>query len=149
MVFSLNDNITSTSPTKLVTNTLSVDRLDNFKLLCVHLDPKLSFLCHVQYLCSKLSQLQPFFYKLRHYINKHWSQQLYHKFFASHVNYCYSTWAVASKSALNLITNAQHKAIEIIHNLHYCTPSSHLHKEFSIMDMVSISKYQSAILALK
>lgn len=40
MVFSLNNNILSTSPSKLVTNNLFIDRVAN---LSVYLDPKLSF----------------------------------------------------------------------------------------------------------
>ena len=72
---------------KISLNNVDIKRVEYVKYLGVLLDNKLNWKAHVSNLCSKLSRVCGFFYKLRHYVPLNTLRIVYFSLVQSHLQY--------------------------------------------------------------
>lgn len=96
-----------------------VNDVDSVKLLGIFLDPKLTWNCHINFVCTRLSRVIYLLRKLKDCVPKNWLKVAYCAFFQSIILYGLSLWGGApgvkgvlllQKKALRLINNADFDA---------------------------------------
>ena len=99
-----------------------IEQVSKLKYLGVIIDNKLNCKPHIQYLCSKLSSCFLVLLKLRAYVNISVLKTVYHSLVYFHLQYCITTWELASSTALDPLEKLHKYFIRIIS---YCSYKSH------------------------
>ena len=89
-----------------------LEHVSEIKYLGMMFDDKLTWKPHIKQLCTKLSRGSWAILKLRNYVNLSALKAVYYSFVYSHLQYCISTWGLASKTALDPLEKL-HKRIII------------------------------------
>ena len=86
----------------------------SYKYLGIHIDEKLTWKAHINYLCEKVSKMCGLFSKLRHCCNKELLRVVYFALVESHLQYCNIIWGNASERILAPLVKLQEKIIRIM-----------------------------------
>ena len=114
MIVKRNNNKKSLPNFTLKFNGKKMDRCSSYKYLGVHLDDKLNWKKHINYLCEKLSKMCGFFAKLRHCCNIILLKTIYYALVESHLQYCNMIWGNADTRVLEPLVKLQTKLIRIM-----------------------------------
>ena len=95
-------------------NGKKMDLCTSYKYLGVHLDDRLNWKKHIDYLCEKLSKMCGIFAKLRHCCNIILLKTIYYALVESHLQYCNMIWGNADWRILEPLLKLQNKLIRII-----------------------------------
>ena len=96
-----------------------IEQVSQLKYLVVIIDTKVSWKPYIQYLCSKLSSGSWALLKLRAYVNISVLKTVYYSLIYSHLQYCITTWGLASCNALGRLEKLHKRIIRIINNSSY------------------------------
>jgi hypothetical protein len=124
-------------------NNISVPTNKTPKILGLHLDPKLTFSTHTQYISQKASRrLQP----LKALASHTWGQDrdtlllIYKQYIRSIIEYASPAWhPTLAPSNLNKLQTLQNHALRIITGCTLMTPIPHLHHETKTLPIAELS----------
>ena len=91
-------------------NKYCIKQVSEFKYLGVHFDNKLNWHCHIEYLCTKLSQAAGVIFKLNKFAPRAVLKTVYFSIVDSHLRYGILAWYSAKSTALQRL-NCIHKKI--------------------------------------
>ena len=95
-------------------NGKKMEQCVSYKYLGIHIDEKLTWKAHINYLCEKVSKMCGLFSKLRHCCNKELLRVVYFALVESHLQYCNIIWGNASERILAPLVKLQEKIIRIM-----------------------------------
>ena len=111
-------------------------QVSEIKYLGIMFDNKLTWKPHIKQLCTKLSRGSWAILKLRNYVYLLALKAVYYSFVYSHLQYCISTWGLASKTALDPLEKL-HK--RIIRNLSKSPYLAHTNPLFFKLNLLNIN----------
>ena len=83
------------------------------KLLGVTIERQLSFLPHVENMCSKAISKIKALVRIKHFLNQRQTDMLYFSYIMSPFNYCPLLWMFCSRPAFKLSNETHHKALKV------------------------------------
>ena len=95
-------------------NGKKMDRCTTYKYLGIHIDDKLCWKDHINYLCEKLGKMSGIFAKLRYCCGIELLKTIYHALVESHLQYCNMIWGNVSESILEPLAKLQDKIVRIM-----------------------------------
>ena len=119
------------------------------KLLCLHIDDKLSFTNHIDKLCSAISSKISLLWKLSTYVSIEVQKKFYQGYIQALIDYGSTTWGRLSLVNIERVFKLQKGAARIILNADFSTPSKDM---FDLLKWVLIHKrllYNKASLTYK
>ena len=128
-------------------NGKKMERCYSYKYLGVHLDEKLSWKNHVNYLCEKLSKMCGLFAKLRHTCDINLLKPVYYALalVESHLQYCNLIWGKANDNVLQPLMKLQDKILRIIcflPNTETC--SEQAYQSMGLLNVKQLHKFSMA-----
>jgi len=96
------------------------------KNLGVIFDDKLSRRPYIEHVSTKLSSGSWTLLKLRNYVDLNTLKTVYYSLSYSHLQYCTSTWGMASRNALDPLKKLQKRIVRIITKNSYAAHSNPL-----------------------
>jgi len=138
--FEANSLVVNNSKTERIifslNNLMSIEN-KSVNLLGIHLDSKLSWHCHVQQLCKKLSRVIFLLRKLRNYVTmNNMLITAYYAFFHSHLRYGIILWG--NSSGAQKVFVWQKKALRVIKNIPLRQTCKPIFRELEIMTLPSL-----------
>ena len=134
---------------KLKLNGKEIKQVQEIKFLGVFIDDKLTWKSHIQYINTKISKSIGILYKVRHILNKEWKMNLYKTFVVPYLNYCNIIWASTYKTSLNTLLIKQKRALKIVLNLPFLTPSAYVFNIAKVHTVYEINKMHFSIFMYK
>ena len=77
-----------------------IDKVNQFKFLCVIIDSHLSWMDHVQHIRKKISKGMGILYKTKDYLKSDTLLNLYYSFVCPYLIYCIEVWGATTKGKL-------------------------------------------------
>ena len=105
---------------------------------------KLSWKSHIQHVCSKLSNGSWALLKLRNYVDNTTPKTVYYTLIYSYVQYCVSTWGLASTTALDPLVRIHKRIIRIITNSPFLSHTNPLFQKLNFLKIKDIVKLEMA-----
>lgn len=139
-IFSHNNLNTPKCLNSLTFNNITIKRVKSTRYLGVILDENLNWNDHIDTLTSSLIKLCNSFKIIKHQVPDKNKINLFYAYIYSKINYGIEVYGAASKSQINKIQRLQNKAIKILFNVDYFTPTIDLHKRFEIPLVTDIYK---------
>ena len=84
----------------LVNVFINIDKVNQFKFLCVIIDSHLSWMDHVQHIRKKISKGMGILYKTKDYLKSDTLLNLYYSFVCPYLIYCIEVWGATTKGKL-------------------------------------------------
>ena len=113
----------------------------SFKLVGIHLDEKLKWDMHINYINQKMGYSNYMLSKAAKSLNKHNKKLLYSGLIHSHLVYGAPIWGTAHKCHLDKLLKQQKKSIRKIHNLGYRDHTSDSFVESNILKVPELMEY--------
>ena len=107
-------------------------------------DKSLTWQEHIQHLCSKLCKGCWALLKLRNYVDLATLKTVYYNLIHSYLQYCISSWGLASTSTLAPLKILHKRAIRIMMFAKRQTPSSPLFYSLNILKIEDLFKFEIA-----
>lgn len=122
---------------------------NSVKFLGLLIDPHLTWKCHVDLLCNKISKTLGVLHKIKHFVPRRVLLSLYNTLILPHLSYCNIAWGNTFQSYLNRLYVLQKRAIRLITSSHYRANTADLFKELNILNIFDIYKHQMGIFMFK
>ena len=129
---------------KLTFNNITIYRETYTKYLGVILDEELNWKDHIDSLACALTKICNSFKIIKHQVPTPNKINLYYAYIYSKIQYGIEVYGFATSTQLSRIQRLQNKALKILYNRDYLTPTIPLHKELRIPLVKDI--YQIALL---
>ena len=129
---------------KLFIQGTEIERItDNssFKLVGVHIDPKLTWKNHITHIRSKIGQALSLIIRSKNYLPKEIKTVLFKSLIQSHIEYCLPIWGNALQIHMKPLEILQRKAIRVVTNSKYNShtqPLFHKVKSLTIKDLYTL-----------
>lgn len=94
-----------------------ISRVSVAKFLGVYIDDKLSFKCHIDLLCRKISRSVGILYKLSRLVTPQVLLSIYYALVHSHFIYGITSWGGSAASHLNRLSVLQRRALNLVNSL--------------------------------
>ena len=147
MIFSHKD-----TKEKLFIQDTEIERIqDNssFKLVGVHLDPKLTWKNHIANIRSKIGQAMSLIIRSKNYLPKKIKILLYKSLIQSHIEYCLPVWGNALKSHMKPLEIIQRKAIRVVTNSKYNSHTDPLFQQVNALTVKDLYIIRCARIGMK
>ena len=119
----------------------NIERVSVTKFLGVMIDAQLSWKCHIEYTCKKISKCLGVILKARKKLNKSALLNLYYSFAYPYFIYCNHVWGNTYPTNLNKMIVLQKKLIRIITCSPYRAHSKHLLVANNVLSVNEINVY--------
>ena len=119
-----------------------LDQSNYTKFLGVFIDDTLQWTKHISHVKSKVSGGLYALNKLKHVVPKSVLQALYYTLIHPYITYGCILWGDAHRKYLKSLITLQKKAIRLINNANYNSPTSNLFKTSNILKLKDIHQYQ-------
>ena len=127
----------------------NVECVKSAKLLGVIINDNLSWKEHCNNICTKIKKSLFLLRKLKSILPKSAKLQFYNSFILPHLDFCSNIWFTGQIDVVNPLNVLQKRAMRLILNLPFDTPSSHLYKSLNWMSIDFRCKYNISILVYK
>ena len=107
-------------------------------------DDKLTWKPHIKQLCIQLSRESWTILKLRNYVNLLALKAVYYSFVFSHLQYCISTWGLASKTALDPLEKLHKHIIKNLSKSPYLAYTNPLFFKLNLLKITDICRLEIA-----
>ena len=147
MIFSHSD-----TEEKLFIQDTEIERiLDNssFKLVGVHIDPKLTWKCHINHIRAKIGQAMSLIIRSKNYLPKQIKILLYKSLIQSHIEYCLPVWGNALDTHMKPLEIIQRKAIRVATNSKYNSHSDPLFHQINAYTLKDLYLIRCARIGMK
>ena len=121
-----------------------LERVNEIKYLGVIFDDKITWKPQIKQLCTKLSCGSWALLKLRNYVNLSTLKSVYYSLIYSHLQYCISTWGLASKTALNPLEKLHKRIVRIMTNSSYLAHTKPLFYKLNFLKINDICHLEIA-----
>ena len=118
-----------------------VGRVYSTKFLCVLIDSKLNWKCHVHYINNKLSKCIGIMIKAIKNLRKSSLLTIYYTFAYPYLLYCINVWGRSGKTVLKLLTKTQNRLVRTIPSSGYRTNINSLYQNIKILKVPEIYDY--------
>ena len=105
------------------------------KFLGVHLDPKLDFKIHMNYIGKKISTALYLIRSAKHLLSSNSLKTLYYSLVHCHLIYCIEVWSCGHQASLNKLFLKQKQAIRVITGSKYNSHTEPLFKRLEILPL--------------
>ena len=122
----------------------NIEQVNEIKYLGVIFNDKLSWKSHIQHVCSKLSNGSWKLLKLRNYVDTTTLKTVYYALMYSYLQYCVSTWGLASTTALDPLVRIHKCIIRIITNCPFLSHTNPLFQKLNFLKLKDIVKLEIA-----
>ena len=78
------------------------------------INKNMSWKCHIEYICKKITKACGYFSKLRHYVNTDTRISVYYALVHSYLRYGITSWGCASATALQPLVSLLNRVVRII-----------------------------------
>ena len=103
-----NNNTRLNTNLQLKINGEIIDKVESTKFLGLHIDDKLNWKQHIDYVQNKLSKTASIMYRMRYILNENTLRTLYTSLYLPYINYCSEVWGNTYKTYMNkIITSAK------------------------------------------
>ena len=126
-------------------NGIALQNVNEQKVLGLHIDNSLSWRVHVNNLCNELSKLTGMLWRNRQILPFSSRLLFYNSYILSKIDYCLPIWGNSAKNGLDKIWRLQKRAVRIVCNVPYDTPSSDLFKQLKSMNIYERYFYQVSL----
>ena len=110
-------------------NNNTIKRVHSARFLGIILDEKLKWDDHVKQLSESLTQIINAFKIIKNYVPEDKKRMLYYAYIYSRIQYGIEMYGTASKKLIKKVQTKQNRAIKVLHNKNFYTPTTQLHKE--------------------
>ena len=122
----------------------NIEQVNKINYLGVIFNDKLSWKSHIQHVCSKLSSGSWALLKLRNYFDTTTLKTVYCALIYSYLQYCVSTWGLASTTVLDPLVRIHKRIIKIIMNNPLLSHTNHLFQKLNFLKLKDIVKLEIA-----
>ena len=91
-----------------------LEECDSYKYLGVIIDRNLSWNCHIEHICKKITKACGYFSKLRHCVNIDTLISVYYALVHSYLRYGITSWGCASSTALQPLISLVNRVVRIM-----------------------------------
>jgi len=147
MIFGPTQMLNYKEPYKIIINEFEIIETKSTKFLGIHIDNKLSFHHHINYIAKKLSKSIGIINKYKFYLPIKSLNLLYQSLCQPHINYCNIIWASNYKSSILPIQCMMEKTIKTINPA--ITDKSNRFKHTNNLTFNQLHIYHSAIFVYK
>lgn len=106
---------------------VTVERVETFVYLGLHLDTHLTWRAHCTELCRRVRPIAGILFKLRRTLPPEVLMQIYYAFAHSHLSYMVSVWGHAPATILEPLQRLQNRCLKYCHGLERLTPTVDLY----------------------
>ena len=117
-----------------------ITRMNGIPYLGVNLDETLTWKNHTKYLTEQLIKTASSFKLIKNYIPHKCKRELYFAYIFSKVNYCIEGYGHTTTSNLKQLQIVQNRALKILYNKDWFTPTNELHKSLKLLQIKDIFK---------
>ena len=146
--FKLNTR-TLTAITQPKVKKTSIKLSSSVKCLGLHIDDKLTWKHHIEFLTNKLNKSIGVITKIRNYLNTAALKILYYSLIQSNLSYCQEIWSCAYPTVLKPLNIAQKKIVRIIKKVPPRTSTKPIFKELCIRTLETDIILKRSLLAFK
>ena len=118
-----------------------INRVYSTKCLGGYVDDSLTWKCHIDHVCKKISKGIGILTKARKYLNKRTLQQLYYTFIYPYLSYCNHVWGNTYSTYLKRLTLLQKRALRIITFSGFREHTDVLFQNLKILKIREINKH--------
>ena len=127
-------------------NSEVINRVQSAKFLGIILDEKLKWDEHIKQLLETLTKITNAFEIIKHYVPSNKKPMLYFAYIYSRIQYGIEMYGTSSKTLMKKVQTKQNKAIKVLHNKNFFTPTTTLHKELNYplvnhIEKINVSKF--------
>ena len=133
----------------IVLNEEEIEQVDVFKYLGTHLDSRVNFNYHIDYMCRKISKAIGVMKYVSKYVPQQSKKLIYNTIVMPHFDYCCTVWSATSKYNIERLQKLQNRAMRIILQ---CRCDTHIRDMLNRLGFLSIEnriKLHLAILMFK
>lgn len=112
-----------------------INRSQNVRFLGVTVDDHLTWKDHLSNVCTKVSRSVGVIFKLRFFLPEQTLVTLYNAIIMPHLTYCNVAWGNTYRSHINKLIVLQKKAIRLITNSNYRSPSNPLFVQLQMLPL--------------
>ena len=117
-----------------------IKRSDSAKYLGIHLDDKLKWQAHIDDLAGRLTKTIQAFKIVKNYISSKNKLSFYFAYIYSRIQYGIELYGSACKKSLKKIQIKQNRALKVLFNKEFRTPTLDMHKELKLLMVKDIAK---------
>ena len=121
-------------------NNETITKVPSTKYLGIIMDEKLNWLEHIENLIKSLIRTSNSFKIVKHRMHKNNKIVLYNAYIYSKIQYGIEVYGRASKTNLQKVQVQQNRALKILYNKDFLTPTSELHRDIGILKVSDIYK---------
>ena len=117
-----------------------IKRSDSAKYLGIHLDDKLKWKTHIEELAGRLTKTIQAFKIVKNYINDKHKLSFYYAYIYSRIQYGIELYGSACQKSLKKIQIKQNRALKVLFNKEFRTPTVEMHKDLKLLMVKDIAK---------
>ena len=118
----------------------TIKRVHSVKYLGIILDDKLNWKDHIEELMKSLNKITKAFQIIKNYIPTKNKIVLYHAHIYSRIQYGIEVYSSAKEGLIKRVQVKQNKALKILYNKSFLTPTIEMHKEQKVLLVKDIAK---------
>ena len=127
-----------------------IEYVNSFKILGVIIDRNLSFIEHVNSLCSSLASVLCLFWRIRSHLDVKSRLLNYNSYFMSCVTYCINAWGCAlPQYLLTRLFRLQKRAVRIVFNVDYVSSTKDLFANNKLLNIYQVIYFYRSIYVYK
>ena len=119
-------------------NNNKINRVTTARYLGVHVDEKLLWTQHIDFVCKKLTKLTYVFRVLAKYIERTQICQLYFAYVYPHINYAIEVYGACSKTVIKSLQVTQNNLLRALLRVNYRYSATQMHKELGLLKLCHI-----------
>ena len=117
-----------------------IKRSESAKYLGIHLDDKLKWQAHIDDLAGRLTKTVQAFKIVKNYLNSEHKLSFYFAYIYSRIQYGIELYGSACQKSLKKIQIKQNRALKVLFNKEFRTPTTEMHKELNLLLVKDIAK---------
>ena len=121
-----------------------IEQVQQMKYLGIVFDGKLTWKSQIQHICTKFSKGSWALLKLRDYVDINMLKTVHYSLIYSHIQYCITTWRVASATALETLEKMHKRIIRIIINSPFRSHTTPIFKKLNLLIINDVFKLKIA-----
>ena len=133
----------------IIINGSKIDEVVVTKFLGVLIDNNLTWKCHIDHLCSKVSKNIGILRKLRGKLDTETLTTLYYSFIYPYCHYCIHVWGSTYDTHLNKVFLLQKRAVRIIFGANRLAHTEPIFKSLKLLNIHKLYKYNIGLMMYK
>lgn len=121
----------------------------SIKHLGLHFSTNLSWKHHIDVVKSKARLVTAVLIIIGHFVVRNILEKVHDPYIFPHLLYTNSIWEWAPRSHLFTLQRLRNKALKIMHNMHYPTPSTEVYRTTSTLNLENLHIYEQFLLFFK